>query len=117
MANDNKKDKTPQEASVKITLDDIYKTLKSTHDRLVSLENDMKSKMEVDGIPSDIDDLYGKIEDIHRRVINLEKKIDNHIQWSEGESHGTTQTHKFWIKVLSGIVALLTILQIITFFS
>jgi len=111
--NEENKPKT----SVQITLEDIYKMLQNTHERLVSLENDMKNKMGVNGIPSDIDDFYKKINHIHTDVTNLEKKIDSHTNWSEGESHGTIQTHKLWIKVLSGIIAILAILQAIALFG
>ena len=112
---DDKKDEP--DVSIEVTLQDIYDMLQNTHERLVNLEHEMKSKMETNGIPNDIDDLYGRINNIRDTIINLEKKIDSHIKWSEGESHGTIQTHKFWIKVLSGIVAILAVLQAIALFS
>jgi len=104
-----------------ITLREIYEILIQNKDRLRDLEN----KVEKNSLPNkDVSNLEDKddklelmIKELSYEFDKLESKIDNHIERLAGITEGTNKTHNTWIKILSLIIALLSIVQLFSIFS
>lgn len=105
-----------EELSIRITLKEMYDILKDTQSRVQSLESNIENKMQKDGIPDDINKLFEDLKQTSSRINDIEKKLDEHIERIAAREEGKESTNELWIKILSGVVALLSILQVFNTF-